>query len=329
MRFITKYLDGYVLALLGMVALACLLPARGGAVAPVEWATNIAIGLLFFLYGARLSTEETKEGFRHWRLHLLVLAFTFVAFPLLGLVIRPIADTFLPHTLSLGLLYLTLLPSTVQSSVTFTSLARGNVAASICAASFSNMLGVVLTPLLVIGVMGGQAAFSLDSAEKLIVQLLLPFILGQFCHKRLGGFLAEHKQGLTYLDRGGIMLVVYSAFSAGMREHMWSHVTVWQVVALLLICAVLLAVVMVGSYVTARRLGFSRADEVAIVFCGSKKSMASGLPMATVLFPSGVGLLVLPLMMFHQLQLIVCAQVARQWPDEPALGRAPEDGVRE
>lgn len=318
MRVITKYLDGYVLALLGMVALACVLPATGAAVAPLEWATNIAIGLLFFLYGARLSTEETKEGFRHWRLHLLVLACTFVAFPLLGLLTREVTRTFLPETLSLGLLYVTLLPSTVQSSVTFTSLARGNVAASICAASFSNMIGVVLTPLLVIGLMGGQAAFSLDSAEKLVVQLLLPFVLGQFFHKRLGGFLAAHKKGLTYLDRGGIMLIVYSAFSAGMREHMWSHVTAWQVVEVLLVCAVLLAIVMVGSAWLSKRLGFDRADRVAIVFCGSKKSMASGLPMATVLLPaSGVGLLVLPLMMFHQLQLIVCAQIARMWPDEP------------
>lgn len=312
---LTKYVDGYVLALLAMVALACVLPARGAAVAPTQWVTNIAIAILFFLYGARLSREETKDGIRHWRLHLLILALTFVLFPLLGLVLEAVTAPFLPEALASGLLFLTLLPSTVQSSVTFTSLARGNVAGAICSASFSNMLGVVLTPLLVVGLMGGAGHVSWESAERLVGQLLLPFVVGQLLHTRLGGFLARHRKGLTYLDRAGVMLVVYSAFSAGMREDMWSKVTVPQVAALVVVSLGLLAVVMCVALFAAKRLGFGRADQITTVFCGSKKSMASGLPMATVLFAgSNVGLLVLPLMLFHQIQLIVCAQVARTWP---------------
>lgn len=315
MSRITKYVDGYVLALLGMVALACVFPARGAAVAPTQAITNIAIGVLFFLYGARLSRDETKDGIRHWRLHVLILASTFALFPVLGLLLKAATAPFLPAALVSGLLFLTLLPSTVQSSVTFTSLARGNVAGAICSASFSNMLGVVLTPLLVVALMGEAGHISLESAERLVVQLLLPFVVGQLAHDRLGGFLARHKQGLTYLDRFGIMLVVYSAFSEGMREDMWSKVTAWQVGALILISLALLAVVMSVSVWAAKRAGFSRADQITTVFCGSKKSMASGLPMAAVLFTgTNIGLLVLPLMLFHQIQLIVCAQVARAWP---------------
>lgn len=321
MSRLTKYVDGYVLALLAMVALACVLPARGAAVAPTQWVTNVAIGVLFFLYGARLSREETKDGIRHWRLHLLILALTFAFFPLLGLLLQAATAPFLPETLASGLLFLTLLPSTVQSSVTFTSLARGNVAGAICSASLSNMLGVVLTPLLVVTLMGEAGHVSLESAERLVVQLLLPFVVGQFFHARLGPVLARHRKGVTYLDRLGVMLVVYSAFSEGMREDMWSKVTVPQVAVLIVISLGLLAVVMGVALFAAKRVGFGRADQITTVFCGSKKSMASGLPMATVLFAgSNVGLLVLPLMLFHQIQLIVCAQVARTWPggDDPA-----------
>lgn len=319
-RSVTRYVDPYILVLLCVVALAAIVPARGAAVVPVDWVTAVAIGVLFFLYGARLSTREALDGLRHWRLHLLVLIATFVVFPLLGLGISQLSGLYLPVALASGLLYLSLVPSTVQSSVAFTSLASGNVAASVCAASFSNLLGVVLTPMLAVLLMGGSGVqLSATAVERLVLQLLAPFIVGQLLQRWLGPWLRRHKRPLGYLDRVAVLLVVYSAFSAGMRAHMWSLVSVPQILVLLGICAVMLTIVLILTWFVSGLLGFDRADRISIVFAGSKKSMASGLPMAGVLFPAAsVGLLVLPLMVFHQLQLVVCAQLAKHWQRQAA-----------
>lgn len=311
---VTRWVDSYVLLLLGTVALAALVPATGAAVVPVESAADIAVAFLFFLYGARLSRDQTVTGLRHWRLHLLVLGFTFVLFPILGLASSYAGRLILGPELAAGVLFLTLLPSTVQSSVAFSSIARGNVAASICAASFSNMLGVVLTPLLVALTMGAQAGISLDTMGSLFLQLVLPFAIGQVLHGRLGGFLVRNRQIISWFDRGAILLVVYVAFSAGMRADMWAMMSGWELLALVTLCCVLLAIVIPATMAISRALGFSWPDRAAIIFAGSKKSMASGLPMAQVMFPAAtMGLLVVPLMLFHQIQLIVCAQLARRW----------------
>jgi sodium/bile acid cotransporter 7 len=319
----TKWVDGYVLLLLGVVAFAAVLPATGPAVVPVELAADIAVGFLFFLYGARLSTEQTAEGVRHWRLHLLVLGFTYVMFPLLGLASSYAGRPFLGPELAAGMLFLSLLPSTVQSSVAFTSMAHGNVAASICAASFSNMLGVLFTPLLVALTMGAQAGIDLSTIRSLLIQLVVPFVIGQLLHRWLGSFLGRNRQIISRFDRGAILLVVYVAFSAGMREDMWSKMSGVELLALTVICCVVLAIIMIATMMISRALGFNWADRAAIIFAGSKKSMASGLPMAQVIFPgAAVGILVVPLMLFHQIQLMVCAQLARRWArtrDEESL----------
>lgn len=311
---VTRWVDGYVLLLLGVVALAAVFPATGPAVVPVEFAADIAVAFLFFLYGARLSRDQTAAGLRHWRLHLLVLGFTYVLFPILGLASSYAGRPILGPELAAGMLFLTLLPSTVQSSVAFTSIAHGNVAASICAASFSNMLGVLLTPLLVALTMGAQAGISLDTMWSLFLQLVLPFLVGQLLHRWLGSFLVRNRQIISWFDRGAILLVVYVAFSAGMRADMWSMMSGWELLALIVLCCVLLAAVMIATITISRALGFEWPDRAAIIFAGSKKSMASGLPMAQVIFPAAtVGILVVPLMLFHQIQLIVCAQLARRW----------------
>lgn len=308
------WLDIYIVLLFGMVALAWVLPATGAAVQPVEIATDFAVALLFFLYGARLSGDQTLQGIRHWRLHSLVLAFTFVMFPILGVATGFATRPLLGPELAAGMLFLTLLPSTVQSSVAFTSIAHGNVAASIVAASVSNLLGVLFTPLLVTLAMGAAAGVNLGTLRSLFLQLVLPFVIGQLLHRWLGGFLTRNKQILSKVDRGAILLVVYAAFSAGMREDSFAKLGGWQLVALLVACCVLLAVVMALTMIISKALGFSWPDRVAIIFAGSKKSMASGLPMAQIIFPAAtVGILVLPLMIFHQVQLMVCAQLARRW----------------
>ncbi|MER7107746.1 bile acid:sodium symporter family protein [Streptomyces sp. NPDC000229] len=312
-------IDPYILALIATVALAALLPASGRAADAVGGVSTGAIALLFFLYGARLSTREALDGLRHWRLHGTVLAATFVVFPLLGLAARGLVPTVLTPALYGGLLFLCLVPSTIQSSIAFTSMARGNVPAAICAGSFSSLAGIVLTPLLAALLLGGGGGgFSADSLVKIVAQLLVPFLAGQALRRWTAGFLTRHKKPLGYVDRGSILLVVYTAFSEGMVQGVWHQVTPARLAALLAVEAVLLAVMLALTWYGAGRLGFGREDRIAIQFAGSKKSLAAGLPMASVLFGAHASLAVLPLMLFHQVQLMVCAVIAKRRANDPA-----------
>ena len=308
--------DGYLVLLLATVSLATLLPATGTAGTVVSGSVNVAVGLLFFLYGARLSPQEALAGARHWRLHLLILGSTFVLFPLLGEAADALPAGVLTPQLATGVLFLTLLPSTVQSSIAFTSMARGNVAAAICAATFSSLLGIVLTPLLAAWLLSGSAAVRVSGGQILdiVLQLLVPFALGQLLRPWVGPWIKRHRLVTLVVDRGSILLIVYSAFSEGVRQGIWSRVTVSQLLWLALVCVLLLATVLTCTAVAGRRLGFDRADRVTIQFCGSKKSLANGLPLATILFPAPlVGIMVLPLMLFHQIQLMVCTVLAQRW----------------
>ncbi|MEU7010084.1 bile acid:sodium symporter family protein [Streptomyces sp. NPDC046332] len=323
-------IDPYIAALLGTVGLAALLPASGAAATAADGASTAAVALLFFLYGARLSTREALDGLRHWRLHVTVLAATFVVFPLLGLAAKGLVPAVLTPPLHIGLLFLCLVPSTVQSSIAFTSIARGNVPAAICAGSFSSLVGILLTPLLAAVLLGGGAGgFSADSLVKIVLQLLAPFLAGQLLRRWVGGFVLRRKKALGYVDRGSILLVVYTAFSHGMVAGIWHQVTPVRLGLLLAVEAVLLAVMLTLTWYGAKRLGFDRADRIAIQFAGSKKSLAAGLPMASVLFGPQASLAVLPLMLFHQMQLMVCAVIAkrRARDPEPAWEAAPEGGT--
>ncbi|MET8975353.1 bile acid:sodium symporter family protein [Streptomyces sp. NPDC004539] len=305
-------IDPYILLLLGTVGLAALLPARGQAADAVSGVSTGAIAFLFFLYGARLSTREAMDGLRHWRLHVTVLACTFVIFPLLGLATGALVPTILTDPLHQGVLFLTLVPSTVQSSIAFTSMARGNVPAAICAGSFSSIIGIVVTPLLAAALLGGAGGFSADSLLEIVLQLLVPFLAGQLTRRWIGGFLTRHKRVLGLVDRGSILLVVYSAFSEGMVRGIWHQVSPARLGALLVVEAVILAVMLALTWFGGKALGFGREDRIAIQFAGSKKSLASGLPMASVLFGAQASLAVLPLMLFHQMQLMVCAVIAKR-----------------
>ncbi|MEU8587705.1 bile acid:sodium symporter family protein [Streptomyces sp. NPDC048664] len=326
--------DPYILLLLGTVGLAALLPARGTAADVASGASTAAIAFLFFLYGARLSTHEALAGLRHWRLHTTVLACTFVIFPLLGLAARGLVPVLLTHNLATGLLFLTLVPSTIQSSIAFTSIARGNVPAAICAGSFSSLAGIVLTPLLAALLLGsGGGGFSADSIVKIVLQLLVPFLAGQLLRRWIGGFVTRHRKVLGLVDRGSILLVVYSAFSEGMVQGIWHQVSPLRLGGLVVVEAALLAVMLALTWYGGRALGFGREDRIAIQFAGSKKSLASGLPMASVLFGAHASLAVLPLMLFHQMQLMVCAVIAKRRAhdarqrDEVRRGRLTGDNV--
>jgi solute carrier family 10 (sodium/bile acid cotransporter), member 7 len=206
------------------------------------------------------------------------------------------------------------LPSTVQSSIAFTSIARGNVPAALCAATASNLIGMLLTPLLAGLLLSAQGGFSIKGIGDILLQLMLPFAAGQLSRPLIGDWAQRNKQLLGMVDRGSILLVVYTAFSEGVTQGIWHQLGLGDLGRLLAIDAALLAAVLAITTYGSRLLGFSRADEVTIVFCGSKKSLASGLPMASVLLAGqSVGLIVLPLMLFHQIQLMVCAWLAKRY----------------
>lgn len=311
--------DGYILLILGMVVLASVLPARGEVRPALEAAVSIGIGLVFFLHGARLSREAVIAGATQWRLHVLILASTFVLFPLLTLGAASLPAWVLPASLAPGLVFLGCLPSTIQSSIGFTAIARGNVAATVAAATASNLIGIALTPVLA-GLLlhrtGGGV--SLEGLQAIVLQLLAPFLAGHLLRPWIGGFVGRHSRVLSRLDRGSILLVVYAAFSDAVTGGLWSRLGALDLMRLTLVCGVLLALVLGLTLAAARAMKLSTPDEITLVFCGSKKSLASGVPMAGVLFPGdALGLVLLPVMIFHQIQLMVVAVIAQRYSERP------------
>lgn len=314
-----KKTDPLIVLIILAVIIAIIAPARGNFADIVGQLTNVAIALLFFLYGARLSTQEALNGLKHWRLHLTILAFTFVVYPLIGIALRPLTAV-ISHDMYLGILFLTLVPSTVQSSVAFTSIAKGNVAGAIVSASASNLVGVIITPLLVMFLMGTGGGVHIDTSVfgEIALLLLAPFVLGQLT-RRWVGKVAQSK-ATKVVDRGSIAMVVYSAFSKGVVDGIWSSISLWDLAFLVVFAAIFVAFMLWLTRKASQKMGFNRADTIAIEFCGSKKSLATGLPMASVIFASGgasLGLLILPLMIYHQVQLMMCSWLAARYAQHP------------
>jgi sodium/bile acid cotransporter 7 len=307
-------IDGFIASIIAVAALASLLPVHGRGTPIAGGATTAAIAAMFFLQGARLAPAAALAGARHWRLHMLVFASTFLLFPLLGLTARALAPNLLIPPLWAGLLMLCVLPSTVQSSIAFTSIARGNVPAALCSATASNLFGIALTPLLAGLLLNAQGGFTARGIGDFVLQLLVPFAAGQLARPWIAEWVARNKHLVSLVDRGSILLVVYAAFSEGVNHGLWHQLDASQLATLLMLDSALLATVLLATTAISRMLGFSRADEITTVFCGSKKSLASGLPMASVLFGGqSIGLIVLPLMLFHQVQLMTCAALARRY----------------
>ena len=310
-------IDPFIIALLIAAALGLLLPAQGVVATVVNILKTAAIALLFFLQGVRLERAAVIQGMTHWRLQLLTLASTFILFPILGFALSLAAPWFLSDSLWLGVLFLCALPSTVQSSIAFTSIARGNVPAAVCAATASNLLGIAITPLLVAVLLKRHSDISpLEQVKEIVLQLLVPFIAGQIVSRWLRPWAKRHSMLLSITDRGSIVLVVYAAFSAAVLAGAWSALKPIELAKILGLSAVLLGIVLLFTRFASRLLGFSKPDEIAVVFCGSKKSLATGVPMANILFPPAVvGLVILPIMVFHQIQLMVCAVLARRYAE--------------
>jgi sodium/bile acid cotransporter 7 len=304
--------DRFVLWLLAAILLGSLVPVSGHAAAAVDSFTFVAIFALFFLHGVRLPREALLSGVTDWRLHLAILSITFVLFPLAGVGLSLLFPTLLPPMLWTGLIFLCALPSTVQSSIAYTSLARGNVAGAVAAAAFSNLLGVFMTPLLVSLILGAQGA-SIGAAGigKIAALLFLPFLLGHGLRPWLLPLVQDRPRLTTAVDKGTILLAVYGAFSAAAAEGLWQQLPPRQLAALAGLCLLLLALILGAAAAIGRFAGFSRPNRAAILFCGSVKSLASGAPMARILFPGAwAGFVILPVMLFHTLQLIVCAWIA-------------------
>jgi sodium/bile acid cotransporter 7 len=311
-----RFFDPYIALMLATVALAAVLPANGDGAEIAGIAADAGIIFLFFLYGARLSPATALSGLMEWRLHIAVFASTFVLFPLLGLALAALAPPSFPPLLVTGFVFLCVLPSTVQSSIAFTSIARGNVAAAICAATASNILGVFLSPALAGWLLPTSGVtLSFDVFRDITLQLLAPFLAGQLMRPLVASFIERNKRWLGYVDRGSILLIIYTAFSKGVVDHIWSHVSIGDLLVLVLALCTLLAIALVVTGLVGRKLmALSVENEIVLQFCGSKKSLASGLPMASVLFTGpAISLVVLPLMIFHQIQLIVCAVLARRY----------------
>ena len=315
-------IDPFIVSLLGAVGLATVLPCTGALRVVFSDLTMLAIALMFFLQGARLSRTALVAGLSHWRLHLVILSATFVLFPLLGLLMRAALPGALPSSLWLGLLFVCALPSTVQSSIAFTSIAHGNVGAAIVAATASNIAGIVVTPVLVGLLLSLHGGISLDQLRDIGLQLLAPFVAGQIAQRWIGPFVRAHPRWTMLSDRGSILLVVYTAFSDAVTGGLLRALSLGDFARVFVLDGALLAFALLITASASRIFRFDRADRIAILFCGSKKSLATGVPMAKLLFaPAVAGAVVVPLMIFHQLQLVACAMIARRLASRAEVAR--------
>lgn len=315
MNFLKRIgIDTYMLLLIATVCLGLLIPAHGIAMTGLGHVTFWAVAMLFFLYGAKLDAGSVKAGLLNWRLQGLSFLATYLVIPIIGLVLVAIFGPLLGGTVSLGLLFLAVLPSTVQSSIAFTSIAGGNVPAAICAASVSNMVGVVLTPALVALLMHeGNGGVSFDAVVKISTQILLPFILGQLARPLIGAFIAKHKILTMIVDRGSILLIVYKAFSSGTTSGLWSAIPLTSLAMLFVVILIFLVLTMAVMVFGGRLFKLDYPDRAVLFYCGSTKSLASGLPIASALFAADrVGAIVLPIMIYHMSQLLVCAYVSQK-----------------
>ncbi|MDR3716013.1 MAG: bile acid:sodium symporter [Puia sp.] len=311
-------LDGFILSLIGMIVLASLYPAGGmrGRFLSLPDIANYGVSLVFFFYGLRLSRSRLTAGLSNWRLHLVVHGSTFILFPLLLLSVKG----FFVHTsievLWLGCFFLASLPSTVSSSVVMVSIAGGNIPAAIFNASISSIIGVFITPLwmqLVTKPVPGESNLG-QIILKLVLQVLVPVTSGLLLNSRWGWFAGKYRKQLKYLDQLIILLIVYTAFCESFARHLFSSLG-WSQLFILGGCMLgLFFFVYSLVSLACRLLRFNREDRITAVFCGSKKSLVHGSVMVKVLFSNSgfMGILLLPLMLYHALQLISASIIAQK-----------------
>jgi len=304
--------------LLFTMLLAVLIPCHDQSANIFKTATFIAIAMLFFFHGAKMELTVLFAALSHWRLHLVIFCTTFIYFPFISILLTPLMKPILDPPFYIGFLFLCSLPSTVQSSIAFTSIARGNIAAALCSSSISSILGIFLTPLLMIFLLRNQQSVSTlmdqQSFFNLIKQLLLPFLLGLGSRRFIASWIDKHIFIIRIFDQSSVLLVVYTALSATVVEGVWHQFT-WPTLAIIIFLdLIILLIALLTTFHISKLLNFCKADQITILFCGSKKSLVNGIPLANILFsPTLVGQIVLPIILFHQLQLIVCSVLAKQF----------------
>ncbi len=324
-----KWVDPFIVGLVSVLVLGLVLPVPDGVLDALGTVGTAAVALLFFLYGARLATRDVLKALSHWRLQGAILASTYLVFPVLGVVVSHVVEPWVGYGFAAGILYLSLLPSTIQSAVVFVSVARGNVAAAISGATASNVLSMVLTPVLVLwlmagfvedaGAAGAAGSVGLGRLGSVLLGLLLPFVLGQLVQPWIGDWVRAHKPLTVSVDRGTILLLVFTAVASATAAGTWHGVSPWAIAVLLAVAAVLLGIMLSLTWFGGKAIGLNVEDRIALLDCGSTKSLATGLPMAGVLLPAALlGAVAVPVIIFHQLQLIVCSVIARRLAQRPA-----------
>ncbi|PMG97049.1 bile acid:sodium symporter family protein [Vibrio breoganii] len=332
MSIINKFKkEWFLVGMVVAIVLAVFTPDLGksGGVLHLDTITVLGIALVFFLHGLGLSPKAIVEGLSNWKLHLYVQGATFVAYPLLWVVFGQGFMAYMPAALAFGFCYLFVLPSTISSSVAMTAIGKGNLPGAIFNASLSSILGVFITPLLIQVFMGleGAELNLLDSVISISKMLLLPMILGQVMRPVLLEWTQKHKSVVNKLDKYVILLIVYSAFCDSIDHGIWSDFSPMLLLVSALICLAVLMVMVHGIQWGARKVGFNHQDEVAAVFCGTKKTLAAGMPMAKVIFAHdpNLGMILLPIMLYHPIQIFYCAILANRYakvPLEPTEAKA-------
>jgi solute carrier family 10 (sodium/bile acid cotransporter), member 7 len=296
---------------------------KSGGWIHLDQLTGIGVAIVFFLHGLGLSPQKIKQGVSNWKLHVYIQCATFVVYPLLWLLLGDSLLAYLPSALAFGFCYLFVLPSTISSSVAMTSVGKGNVPGAIFNASLSSILGVVITPLLIQLFMGfeGVKLDLLASVFSIAKLLLLPMIAGQLLRPLLMSWVEKHKSMVNKIDKYVILLIVYNAFCDSVANGIWHNFSIGMLASSIALCCVILLIMVHLIQWGARKSGFALSDEVAAVFCGTKKTLAAGVPMAKVIFGAdpNLGMLLLPIMLYHPIQIFYCAILANRYASQVKL----------
>ncbi|WP_373399235.1 bile acid:sodium symporter family protein [Algoriphagus halophilus] len=308
-------INGFLLGIFAAIFLGYLLPFFGSSESMIPWKPiiNVGIGLVFFFYGVKLNPEQLKSGLKNWRLHVLIQLTTFLLFPLLVFLIFNLLP-FINQDFRLGISYLSVLPSTVSASIVMVSIAKGNIPGAIFNASISSLLGVIITPAWM-EVLGSSSNFEIDFAAtlgELSVKVLLPVIIGILCHNWLFPKIQGHIAKVKYLDQTVIMIIVFTSFAESFAQQVFSPYTYSTLAEVSLTMLGLFFLVMGVVELLSRVLRFSREDKITALFCGSKKSLVQGVVIGKVIFPDPaiLGLVLLPVMLYHIQQLIAGSIIA-------------------
>lgn len=311
--------DGFVLAILGVITIAYFLPQWGSSKSPIpiDLIGSIGISMIFFFYGLKLSPEKIKSGLKNWKLHLLVQSSTFLLFPLIVLVFYPFIKSERSELLWLSFLFLAALPSTVSSSVVMVSLAKGNLPAAIFNASISGLIGILITPIWM-GLFLAHATSDFQFGAiylKLITEILLPVILGLLLQRVVGRYVQKYSTYLTLFDKSIILLIIYKSFAESFESKVFSSVGVWDVLIMSMATVALFYLVYFINGLLTKWLNFNTEDRITAQFCGTKKSLVHGTVFSKILFPASipVGIILLPLMLFHAMQIFIISIIATKW----------------